>query len=252
LTKALSGKKQKARREIEERQRQEAEAIKRRTDELQRERDEKVAKVQNEKEARILDLMTKAETLFTQGDLKAALVEVAKALVNDPKNPSARELERTIKEELGTLEPTKKDEKETAAKPRQAKKRLSAQRRITESDVKKPFFSRTLIAAICVGVTRLARYLLSSSRTGSSRKRSRSRLFRGPAPPTSPKRRRSALRSQRKWQGNSSVRRAPGCWATRARMPWFNLPRNPRERYSPSVFRTSSRGACRNRLSALT
>ena len=142
-----------ARREIEERQRQEAEAIKRRSDELQRERDEQVAKVQNEKEARILDLMTKAETLFTQGDLKAALVEVAKALVNDPKNPSARELERTIKEELGTLEPPKKDETKTAAaKPRQAKKRLSAQRRITEGDVKKPFFTRTLIAAICVGV----------------------------------------------------------------------------------------------------
>jgi tetratricopeptide (TPR) repeat protein len=72
-----------ARRELEQQQREEA---RRREDE--------------ERQERILTLIGNAQEYFIQGDLERAKVEVAKALVNDPVNPEALELEAQINDTM--------------------------------------------------------------------------------------------------------------------------------------------------------
>ncbi|MBI4810237.1 MAG: hypothetical protein HY800_02090, partial [Ignavibacteriales bacterium] len=76
----------------DERRRQEL-ALKQREDEIKRQ--------EEERQERIRTLLTNAITLYDEGDLEHALVEVAKALVNDPINQEALELETKIKEAQG-------------------------------------------------------------------------------------------------------------------------------------------------------
>lgn len=82
-----------------EKRRSEEERI-RRDSERQR-KEEEVRDHAREREERIRSLIAKAEVFYTEGDYEHASVEVAKALVNDPANPGALELERRIKETQG-------------------------------------------------------------------------------------------------------------------------------------------------------
>jgi TolB-like protein/Tfp pilus assembly protein PilF len=83
----------------EERHRKEDE-IRRKTEERQRKEEEARAQGR-EREERIKSLIARAEVFFGDGDFEHASVEVAKALVNDPANARALELERQIKEAQG-------------------------------------------------------------------------------------------------------------------------------------------------------
>lgn len=63
-------------------------------------REEERQSQENERRDRIKNLLTNAHNFLDQGDYERALVEVAKALVNDPTDVEALELEIKIKREL--------------------------------------------------------------------------------------------------------------------------------------------------------
>ena len=107
------------RRQDEERRRKEEERL-RREEELRKKEEEERRRLQEEirrkesehrrqeeeRKERIISLIASAEVLYANKEYESALVEVAKALVNDPTNPAARALEQRIKEAQGIpLEP---------------------------------------------------------------------------------------------------------------------------------------------------
>jgi TolB-like protein/cytochrome c-type biogenesis protein CcmH/NrfG len=95
----------------EERARKENEI--KRKEEARRQKEEEARAQGREREERIQSLIARAEVFFADGDLEHASVEVAKALVNDPANAKALEIERQIKEAQGK----KTGGKEGAEKP---------------------------------------------------------------------------------------------------------------------------------------
>lgn len=80
----------------EEKKQKEEEQLHRR-EEDQRRREEEQHSKQTEKQERIKTLLNNASKYFEAGDYEHSLVEVAKALVNDPQNVEALELESRIK-----------------------------------------------------------------------------------------------------------------------------------------------------------
>ncbi|HZY10734.1 MAG TPA: tetratricopeptide repeat protein [Bacteroidota bacterium] len=102
------------RKEEEERQRKEEERRREeeeiRLQELARNRGEE------ERQERIQTLISNAEFFFSSGNYENAQVEIAKALVNDPINPEALELEQKIKDALNKQQEVAIEEK---AKPKE-------------------------------------------------------------------------------------------------------------------------------------
>lgn len=147
--------------EIEERQRQEAEAAQRRSEELQRQKEEQIRKEKAEKVERILELVANAQALYGSGDLKAALVEVAKALVNDPKHRGALHLEQTIKQQLEIAEPKKEAPPAPipAERKHQKKKAKAPAPKVEALPPKKLNYSKYLMAAAIVAVVLAAAVL---------------------------------------------------------------------------------------------
>jgi len=104
------------RKRIEEEKRLEEIARKRREEEIKRQ--------EEEKQERIRTLIANARSFYESGDLEYALVEIAKALVNDPTNSEALELESIIKKAKETVvqeEPIKVEEK---PKPKTKEKQI--------------------------------------------------------------------------------------------------------------------------------
>ncbi|MDI6765876.1 MAG: hypothetical protein QME52_03535 [Bacteroidota bacterium] len=91
------------RREEDERRRREEERIRIEREEQKREEDRR--RQEEDRRERILNLLANANNFFSKGDHERALVEVAKALVNDPTNSEALELETKIKSELREITP---------------------------------------------------------------------------------------------------------------------------------------------------
>ena len=70
----------------------------------QQRRDEEQRRIEEERKERIASLIENAENYFANGDNENALVEIAKALVNDPVNQRALDLETQIKTAIGGIE----------------------------------------------------------------------------------------------------------------------------------------------------
>ncbi len=154
-------------RQEEERKRKEEEARiraeeerRRRAEELQKQEAEREAKVEadrerkeqdkrrqeDERQERVKTLLGNAQASFSTGDYEHALVEVAKALVNDPANAEALDLEAKIKQAQG-----KPVEAPTAApeqKPRQRRRRPA--KAITRVQAEKKRTGAPLILALVV------------------------------------------------------------------------------------------------------
>jgi len=87
------------RKEEEEKRRQEEQQKRRELEQARREEERK--REEDERQERIRTLVASAEEYFNSGDYERARVEIAKALVNDPANPGALELEAKISEAQG-------------------------------------------------------------------------------------------------------------------------------------------------------
>jgi hypothetical protein len=102
-------------REIERKQKEEEQQRKR--DELQKRLAEEQRHQEEERQERITSLIHNAQELLNTGNYELARVEVAKALVNDPANQSALELELRIKEAQGITPEAPVEEQITIPKP---------------------------------------------------------------------------------------------------------------------------------------
>ena|GEM_PF-1716036 len=148
--------------QLEEQQRQEDEATRRRAEELQRQREEQIRKEKAEKQARIQELVAQGQALYSSGEFKAALVEVAKALVNDPNHRGALKLEAAIKEQLEIVEPKSEAPSEplSESQPSEPKRPKKKQRanlppkfesvRPRKRDYSKYFMPAAIIAVISI------------------------------------------------------------------------------------------------------
>lgn len=85
-------------RQEEERHRQEEEEKHNLEEKKKREEEEQKITEEQKRQNRIQQLIANAERFFDGGEYDLALVEVAKALVNDPENPVALDLDARIKE----------------------------------------------------------------------------------------------------------------------------------------------------------
>ena len=154
------------RRQIEDQQRQETEA-KRQEEEAKRQQAEAAVRKEQEqqpteagsRENRIQELLANAEAFYADGNYEHALVEVAKALVNNPSNEAAIQLEQKIKEAQGI--PEQPDEAKEEAKPqRKRRKQGQLKPRFQRREKRKGILARPLhliagvaILAIVVVVT---------------------------------------------------------------------------------------------------
>ncbi|HTK81278.1 MAG TPA: hypothetical protein VL633_03225 [Bacteroidota bacterium] len=136
------------RRQVEERHREAEEHKRQQAEESLRIEKERQAKESGSREGRIRELVTNAEAYFTKGDLEHALVEVAKALVNDPSNEAAIQLEKKIKEAQGIQEPQEQEE----AAPARKRKRRELKPQFETREKKKSIFSQPLVVAGAVVV----------------------------------------------------------------------------------------------------
>ncbi|MBI3765909.1 MAG: hypothetical protein HY277_05335, partial [Ignavibacteriales bacterium] len=132
------------RREGEERQRK-AEEEQKRQELIQQRRAEEQRQMEEEKQERLQTLLSNAKGFFASNDYEHALVEVAKALVNDPINPEALELEAKIKElQVTTPAPAAKE------KPKSKKKR--PMKVMGQEPLPKKPLSRQVLIGILTGV----------------------------------------------------------------------------------------------------
>jgi tetratricopeptide (TPR) repeat protein len=128
----------------EEKKQKEEEQIHRREEE-QRRREEEQRSKQAEKEKRVKTLLSNASKYFEAGDYEHSLVEVAKALVNDPQNVEALELESRIKnlqQEFSETEPSK------AEKP--GRKAVTREKSIRPTFIQKKPSRLPMIIAIAI------------------------------------------------------------------------------------------------------
>lgn len=130
------------RRREEELRRQEEDRQKKQEADRERKEKEKIRQ-EEERQERVKTLLANAQASFSSGDFEHALVEVAKALVNDPANVEALALESRIKEAQGKPAPAVVQEEE---KPRQRKRRPA--KAITRAPVEKKRTGAPLILAL--------------------------------------------------------------------------------------------------------
>jgi tetratricopeptide (TPR) repeat protein len=129
----------------EEDERRKQEANKKRTElETIRKEEERLRK-EVERQDRIRVLVSNAETFYANNDYEHALVEIAKALVNDPTNPDALEVEQKIRDAQKSTQP------KTVAEKRKPKEVATLQP-LSSSEQKKKKFPRYVIAAIIAAV----------------------------------------------------------------------------------------------------
>lgn len=146
-------------RRLEEERRRRQEDEKRRQDEEKRLREEERAQQEKDKQDRFRSLVSNARMYYDSGDLERALVEIAKARVNDPSNEEAQELEATIKTAQG-----KPVVEEVVVAKREAPKAVRPKKKSTQLAPPRKRVSRMLIAAIIVGAVVLGILIVSQLR----------------------------------------------------------------------------------------
>ncbi len=143
---------------LEEERRRRQEEEKQRQEEDKRIRDEERAQQEKEKQERFRALVSNAKMYYDSGDLEHALVEVAKALVNDPSNEEARELEATIKAAQG------KPVGPEAVQEKPARKAVRPKKKATQLAPPRKRVSRMLIGAIIAGAVILGILIVTQLR----------------------------------------------------------------------------------------
>lgn len=118
-----SQEKERQRREEDDRRRAEEDRL--RLEQEEQKRIEEKRQQEEERNERIMNLLENAKIFVSKADYEHALVEIAKALVNDPTNSEALELEMEIKNELREmspeLQPSIPEETPKLRKPRRVK-----------------------------------------------------------------------------------------------------------------------------------
>ncbi len=89
-----------------------------RKEEEKRQKEEEKQKEESERKQRTEVQIAKGRSFFSAGDYEHALVEVAKALVNDPMNVDALDLEQKIKEAQNTNAPQEIDQPSETTEPK--------------------------------------------------------------------------------------------------------------------------------------
>jgi len=135
------------RRQIEEKHHKEEEQKRKQAEQRLRFEHDKKAREAEERQQRIKELLSNAEAFYVNGNYEHALVEVAKALVNEPSNQFAIQLESKIKEAQGNKE---EDEKQNVKSPHRNRKQKNLKPKFEKREKARGFLSKPVytIAAI--------------------------------------------------------------------------------------------------------
>jgi tetratricopeptide (TPR) repeat protein len=139
----------------EEKRRREEEEVRRAEEEKQR-REESIRREKEERENRIQAMLEQAKIFFNEGNYDLAMIETAKALVNDPVHPDALAFKQKIKE-AQTPAPIpdefQRDERETSKDAEESEPETKTRTPITKiPNIKREKFNKKLLIYSAVAV----------------------------------------------------------------------------------------------------